>query len=72
MKESQIEQMLKIAAAKLNMSPEQLKSAASSGDVNSILSKLDKKSAQKVQSVMSDKKVTDELLKRFGNNNSKN
>lgn len=71
MKESQIEQLMKLAAAKLNMSPEQLKTAASSGDVNSILSNLDQKSAEKVKSVMNNKQITDELIKKFGQNQDK-
>lgn len=65
MKDSQIEQLLKLAAAKLNMTPEQLKAAAKSGDTGAIFSKLDKQSAEKVQSVMNNKQLTDEILKKF-------
>ncbi|MBE6798384.1 MAG: hypothetical protein E7525_01180 [Ruminococcaceae bacterium] len=71
MKDSQIEQLLALAAAKLNMSPSELKSAAQNGDTNAIFSKLDKKSAEKVQSVMNNKRLTDEIMKKFGSDGKK-
>lgn len=66
MKDSQIEQLLNLAAAKLNMTPEQLKTAASSGDMNAVLGRLDKTSAEKVKRAMNNKQVTEELMKKFG------
>ncbi len=65
MDEKQIEKMLNMAAKKLGMTPEQLKNAATSGNVDGILSKMDKSSADKVRSMMSDKKLTDELTQKF-------
>ena len=71
MKDSQIEQLLALAAAKLNMSPNELKAAAQSGDTNAIFKNLDKKDAQKVQSVMNNKQLTEEIMKKFGANGKK-
>ena len=62
MNEKQIEKMLNTAAAKLGMSPEQLKKAATSGDMNSIFSHMDKGAADKVRSALNDKKVTDDIM----------
>ncbi len=67
MDEKQLEKLLQSAAAKLNMSPDQLKKAATSGDVNSILSHMDKGSAEKVQSALNDKQFTDNLLNTLKN-----
>lgn len=65
MDEKQIEKMLEMAAKKLGMTPEELKTSAKSGNVDGILSKMDKSSADKVRSMMADKKLTDELNKKF-------
>lgn len=65
MDEKQIEKMLQMAAKKLGMTPEDLKASAKSGNVDGILSKMDKSSAEKVRSMMADKKLTDELNKKF-------
>lgn len=65
MDEKQIEKMLEMAAKKLGMTPEDLKASAKSGNVDGILSKMDKSSADKVRSMMADKKLTDELNKKF-------
>ncbi len=65
MDEKQIEKMLNTAAAKLGMTPEQLKKSAMSGDINGILSKMDKSSAEKVKNAMDNKKITDDLMKYF-------
>lgn len=65
MDEKQIEKMLEMAAKKLGMTPEDLKASAKSGNVDVILSKMDKSSADKVRSMMADKKLTDELNKKF-------
>ncbi len=65
MDEKQLNAMLQMASKKLGMTPEELKTAAMSGDVNSLLSKMDKSSADKVKAVMKDKSITDELAKRF-------
>lgn len=65
MDERQIEKMLEMAAKKLGMSPDELKNSAKSGNVDGILSRMDKTSADKVRSMMADKKLTDELNKKF-------
>lgn len=65
MDEKQLAQMLQIASKKLGMIPEELKQTAMSGDVNSLLSKMDKSSADKVKSIMKDKNITEELAKKF-------
>lgn len=65
MDEKQLAQMLQIASKKLGMTPEELKQTAMSGDVNSLLSKMDKSSADKVKSIMKDKNITEELAKKF-------
>ena len=49
MDEKQIEKMINMAAKKLGMTPEQLKSTAMSGNVDGILEKMDKSSADKVR-----------------------
>ncbi len=65
MDEKQIEKMISMAAKKLGMTPEQLKESAMSGNVDGILSKMDSSSADKVRSVMSDKKLVDDLTNKF-------
>lgn len=65
MDEKQIENLIKLAAQKLNMNPEELKSTAMSGNVDALLSKMDKKSADKVRSAMKDKNLTDSLAEKF-------
>lgn len=62
MDEAQIGKMLNTAAARLGMTPEELKTAVSGGDVNSIMSRLDKGSAEKVKKAMSNKDITDKIL----------
>lgn len=65
MDEKQLAQMLQLASKKLGMTPEELKEKAMSGDVDSLLSKMDKSSADKVKSIMKDKNITEELAKKF-------
>lgn len=65
MDEKQLEKMLNLAAAKLGMSTDELKNAAKSGNVDSILSKMDKKSQERARAVLKDKKLTDELAEKF-------
>ena len=65
MDEKQLAQMLQLASKKLGMTPEELKEKAMSGDVDSILSKMDKSSADKVKSIMKDNNITEELTKKF-------
>lgn len=65
MDEKQIDKMIAMAASKLGMSPEQLKSTAMSGNVDGILSRMDKSSADKIRSAMNDKKLTDNLAQKF-------
>lgn len=70
MDEKQIEKMLNMAAAKLGMSPEQLKKAAIDGNTEQILSHLDKSKADKVRSVMNNKQMTENILKSIKNNDN--
>ena len=65
MDEKQLALMLQLASKKLGMTPEELKQKAMSRDVDSLLSKMDKSSAEKVKSIMKDKNITDELAKKF-------
>ncbi len=65
MDEKQLAQMLQLASKKLGITPEALKQKAMSGDVDGLLSKMDKSSAEKVKSIMKDKNITDELAKKF-------
>ncbi len=65
MDEKQIEKMIAMAASKLGMSTDELKDAATKGNVESILSKMDSKSAEKARAVLKDKKLTDELANKF-------
>jgi hypothetical protein len=65
MDEKQMNSLLNTAAAKLGISPEQLKKTATSGDMNGILSHMDKSSADKVRSALNDKKITDNLMNSF-------
>lgn len=65
MDEKQLAQMLQLASKKLGITPEELKQKAMSGDVDGLLSKMDKSSAEKVKSIMKDKNITDELAKKF-------
>ncbi|MBO5912815.1 MAG: hypothetical protein J6Q76_05015 [Clostridia bacterium] len=67
MDEKQIEKMISMAAKKLGMTPDQLKESAMSGNVDTILAKMDSSSADKVRSVMSDKKLVDDLTNKFKN-----
>ena len=67
MDEKQIEKMISMAAKKLGMTPNQLKESAMSGNVDTILAKMDSSSADKVRSVMSDKKLVDDLTNKFKN-----
>ncbi len=67
MDEKQMEKLIALAAKKLNMSPEDLKNNALSGNVDGILSKMDKTSADKVKKAMADKNLADELAKKFKN-----
>ncbi len=63
---AKFEQMLALAASKLNMTPEQLKKAAQSGNTDDILSHMDKASADKIRSALSDKALTERLSEKFG------
>lgn len=67
MDKNQLEKMIALAAAKLNMKPEDLKSSALSGDIDSLLSKMDKSSADKVRNAMKDKNLTDTLQEKLKN-----
>ena len=70
MDESQIDKMLQTAAARLGLTPEQLKTAMTNGDVEGIMSRLDDDSAQKVKKAMNNKFVTDSILAAFKKNNN--
>ena len=65
MKDSQIEQLLALAAKKLNMSTDELKATAQSGDTAAILKRLSKDDAKKMESIMNNRQLTDEIMKKF-------
>lgn len=65
MKDSQIEQLLALAAKKLNMSTNELKATAQSGDTAAILKRLSKDDAKKMESIMNNRQLTDEIIKKF-------
>ena len=65
MDETQIDKMLQTAAVRLGLTTEQLKTAVKSGDVEGIMSRLDKNSAEKVRNAMSNKQITDSILAAF-------
>lgn len=65
MDEAQIDKMLQTAAVRLGLTTEQLKTAVKSGDVEGIMSRLDKNSADKVRNAMSNKQMTDSILAAF-------
>lgn len=67
MDETQIDKMLQTAAVRLGLTTEQLKTAVKSGDVEGIMSRLDKNSADKVRNAMSNKQITDSILAAFKN-----
>ena len=62
MDEKQIEKMIALAAKKLDMTPEQLKETARSGNVDGILSKMDGASAEKVRQ----KSLKENLINKVG------
>ena len=69
MDEKQLDKMLGTVAARLGMSKEQLKSAASSGDADTILSHLDSRSPDTIRTGMKDKKTSYAVIKAFKNKN---
>lgn len=69
MDEKQLDKMLGTVASRLGMSKEQLKSAASSGRTDEILSHLDKTNADKIKAAMSNKKTADAIMKAFKDKN---
>ncbi len=57
-----VEEMLKKASQKLGTNPENLKKAASSGNVNDLLKNIGTKEAQKVEQILSNKEAASKLL----------
>lgn len=57
-----IEEMLKKASQKLGTDPENIKKAASSGNINDLLKNIGTKEAQKVEQVLSNKEAASKLL----------
>lgn len=49
-------------AGKLNIDPANLKSAAASGQLNSILKNVDQSQADQIQKILNDKEATQKLL----------
>ena len=68
MDEKQLSKMLSMAAAKLGMEPDGLKKALDGGNINDILSHMDKNSADKVRKAMNDKNISEDILKNFKSN----
>lgn len=55
-------EMLNLASKQLGVNPRDLKNAGEGGDINSILSRLPKSQADKVKSVLSDKKELNRIM----------
>lgn len=57
-----LENLLKSVADRLRKSPEELKKASQSGNVNNLLGNLAPDDAQKIQKILSDKNVANKIL----------
>lgn len=59
---SSLDEMLKKASQKLGTDPENLKKAASDGNINNLLKNIGTKEAQKVEQILSNKEAASKLL----------
>ena len=57
-----VEEMLKKASQKLGADPEDLKKAASKGNIKALLKNIGTKEAQKIEQVLSNKEAASKLL----------
>lgn len=57
-----IDHLLKSVAEKLGKSPDELKTATQSGNIENLLGSLNTKDAQKIQKILSDKNIANKLL----------
>jgi len=61
-KDKQIQDIINSLAGKLGENPETIKKNAQSGEIGSLLNKMDDKQASKIQSILNDKEKTEKLL----------
>ena len=61
-KEKQIQNILNSLSQKLGESPDKLKANMQNGDMSKMFNNMDKKQAEKVQSILNDKQKTEKLL----------
>lgn len=61
-KEKQIQNILNSLSQKLGESPDKLKANMQNGDMSKVFNNMDKKQAEKVQSILNDKEKTEKLL----------
>lgn len=57
-----LENLLNSVSEKLGKSPEELKKATQSGNIENLLGSLNQNDAQKIQKVLSDKNIANKLL----------
>ncbi len=60
-----IEKLIKAASGKLGMSEEQLRSAVQKGDISAIRKRLDESDKARIDKVMKDRTVTENLKKKL-------
>lgn len=61
-KEKQIQNILNSLSQKLGESPDKLKANMQKGDMSKMFNNMDKKQAEKVQSILNDREKTEKLL----------
>lgn len=61
-KEKQIQDILNSLAQKLGENPDTLKTNMQNGNMSKMLNNMDKKQADKIQSILNDKEKTEKLL----------
>lgn len=61
-KEKQIQNILNSLSQKLGESPDKLKANMQNGDMSKMFNNMDKKQAEKIQSILNDREKTEKLL----------
>lgn len=61
-KEKQIQNILNSLSQRLGESPDKLKANMQNGDMSKMFNNMDKKQAEKVQSILNDREKTEKLL----------
>lgn len=61
-KEKQIQNILNSLSQKLGESPDKLKANMQNGDMSKMFNNMDKKQAERVQSILNDREKTEKLL----------